>query len=151
MWIIFISLKFKTHFSPFKKDKIKVVSHKRGLYFETKYSSNAVLTVSYGVPVARNTIKTNTWYQTAGEVKALYRQGYNIGKMKLDVALAKGTEKKTAIVLDLDETVVDNSPYQAMIVKEKKGFPYKWEEWIQQAKADTLPGADFFLQYAKKV
>lgn len=63
----------------------------------------------------------DAWYQTAGEVKALYHQGYNIGKMKLDAVLAKGTEKKAAIVLNLDETVLDNSSYQAMTVKEKKG------------------------------
>ncbi|MGR5979276.1 hypothetical protein ACT7DJ_17545 [Bacillus cereus] len=36
----------------------------------------------------------DAWYQTAGEVKALYHQGYNIGKMKLDAVLAKGTEKR---------------------------------------------------------
>ncbi|PEN88350.1 5'-nucleotidase, lipoprotein e(P4) family [Bacillus cereus] len=95
-------------------------------------------------------VMADAWYQTAGEVKALYHQGYNIGKMKLDAALAKGTEKKPAIVLDLDETVVDNSPYQAMTVKENKRFPYKWEEWIQQAKAEALPGAVSFLQYANE-
>ncbi|KXY85496.1 5'-nucleotidase, lipoprotein e(P4) family [Bacillus sp. FSL W7-1294] len=95
-------------------------------------------------------VLADAWYQTAGEVKALYHQGYNIGKMKLDAALAKGTEKKPAIVLDLDETVVDNSPYQAMTVKEKKGFPYNWEEWIQQAKAEALPGAVSFLHYANE-
>ncbi|KIU74549.1 5'-nucleotidase [Bacillus thuringiensis Sbt003] len=68
--------------------------------------------------------------------------------MKLDAVLTKGTEKKPAIVLD--ETVVNNSPYQAMAVKEKKGFPYRWEEWIQQAKADALSGAVSFLQYANE-
>lgn len=95
-------------------------------------------------------VMADAWYQTAGEVKALYHQGYNIGKLKLDTALAKGTEKKPAIVLDLDETVVDNSPYQAMTVKTGKGYPYKWDEWIQQAKAEALPGAVSFLQYANE-
>ncbi len=64
-------------------------------------------------------VMANAWYQTAGEVTALYHQGYNIGKIQLDAALTKGTEKTPAIVLDLDETVVDNSLYQAMTVKEK--------------------------------
>ncbi|PGW42277.1 5'-nucleotidase, lipoprotein e(P4) family [Bacillus thuringiensis] len=95
-------------------------------------------------------VMADAWYQTAGEVKALYHQGYNIGKMKLDAALAKGTEKKPSIVLDLDETVVDNSPYQAMTVTKRKSFPYKWDEWIQQAKAEALPGAVSFLQYANE-
>lgn len=105
-------------------------------------------------PLTEQQVMADTWYQTAGEVKALYHQGYNIGKMKLDMALAKGTEKKAAIVLDLDETVVDNSPYQAMTAKTGKGYPYKWDEWIQQAKAEAeaeaLPGAVSFLQYANE-
>ncbi len=79
-----------------------------------------------------------------GKVKALYPQGYNIGKIKLDAALTKGTVKNPAIVLDLDETVVDNSPYQAMTVKTGNGYPYKWEKWIQQAKAKALSGAVSF-------
>ena len=65
-------------------------------------------------------LMADLWYQTAGETKALYYQGYNIGQLKLD-ALAKGTEKP-AIVLDLDETVLDNSPHQAMSVKQEKAI-----------------------------
>ena len=67
-------------------------------------------------------LMADLWYQTAGETKALYYQGYNIGQLKLDAALAKGTEKKPAIVLDLDETVLDNSPHQAMSVKQEKAI-----------------------------
>ncbi|PER94280.1 5'-nucleotidase, partial [Bacillus anthracis] len=78
----------------------------------------------------------------------LYHQGYNIGKMKLDAAIAKGTAKHPAIVLDLDETVIDNSPYQAMTIAEGKSSPYKIKEWFQQAKAEALPGAVLFLKYA---
>ena len=94
-------------------------------------------------PLTEQQVMADAWYQTAGEVKALYHQGYNIGKTKLDRHLPK-VQRKPAIVLDLDETVVDNSPYQSMTVKTGKGYPYKWEEWIQQAKADALPGAISF-------
>lgn len=38
-------------------------------------------------------LMADLWYQTAGETKALYYQGYNIGQLKLDAILAKGTEK----------------------------------------------------------
>ncbi|MGE6962711.1 5'-nucleotidase, lipoprotein e(P4) family [Bacillus thuringiensis] len=100
------------------------------------------------VPLTEEQVTANVWYQTAGEAKALYHQGYNIGKMKLDAAIAKGTEKKPAIVLDLDETVIDNSPYQAMTIAEGKSSPYKIKEWFQQAKAEVLPGAVSFLKYA---
>jgi len=94
-------------------------------------------------------LMADLWYQTAGETKALYYQGYNIGQLKLDAALAKGTSKKPAIVLDLDETVLDNSPHQAMTVKEGKGYPYKWDEWINKAEAAALPGAIDFLKYTE--
>lgn len=94
-------------------------------------------------------LMADLWFQTAGETKALYYQGYNIGRLKLDTALAKGTNKKTAIILDLDETVLDNSPYQAMTVKEGKTYPYKWDEWIDKAESEALPGAIDFLKYAE--
>ncbi|AQR76783.1 5'-nucleotidase, lipoprotein e(P4) family [Paenibacillus larvae] len=94
-------------------------------------------------------LMADLWFQTAGETKALYYQGYNIGRLKLDTALAKGTNKKPAIILDLDETVLDNSPYQAMTVKEGKTYPYKWDEWIDKAESEALPGAIDFLKYAE--
>ncbi|MDQ0418862.1 5'-nucleotidase (lipoprotein e(P4) family) [Croceifilum oryzae] len=102
------------------------------------------------VALSEQQVMADVWFQTAGESKALYYQGYNIGKMKLDEALKKKTQKKPAIVLDLDETVLDNSPYQAMTAKEGKGYPYKWDDWIQAAKAEALPGAVSFLQYANE-
>ncbi|PEA56732.1 5'-nucleotidase, lipoprotein e(P4) family [Bacillus pseudomycoides] len=94
-------------------------------------------------------LMADLWYQTSGEAKALYHQGYNIGTQKLDAALAKGTSKKRAVVLDLDETVVDNSPHQAMSVKTGKGYPYKWDDWINKAEAEALPGAIDFLKHAE--
>ncbi|MGG2018257.1 5'-nucleotidase, lipoprotein e(P4) family [Bacillus sp. S10(2024)] len=94
-------------------------------------------------------LMADLWYQTSGEAKALYYQGYNIGTQKLDAVLAKGTSKKPAVVLDLDETVVDNSPHQAMTVKTGKGYPYKWDEWINKAEAEALPGAIDFLKHAE--
>lgn len=92
------------------------------------------------------------WFQTAGEAKALYHQGYNIGRMRLDEILVKKSKKKgikPAIVLDLDETVLDNSPYQAWNVQSENDYPLNWNEWINKAVAKPLPGAVDFLRYAK--
>jgi 5'-nucleotidase (lipoprotein e(P4) family) len=91
------------------------------------------------------------WYQTSGEARALYYQGYNIGKLRLAEALRKKPKKigkKPAVVLDLDETVIDNSPYQAWAVETGKGYPEKWDDWIQKEEAAALPGALDFLIYA---
>ena len=50
-------------------------------------------------------------------------------------------------MLDLDETVLDNSPHQA--IKTGKGYPYKWDDWINKAEAEALPGAIDFLKYTE--
>lgn len=90
------------------------------------------------------------WFQTSGEAKALYLQGYNFGKMRLDELLKKKKMvRKPAVVLDIDETIVDNSPYQAWNVQSGKGYPLNWNEWIDRAEAKPLPGAVEFLKYAR--
>ena len=78
-------------------------------------------TVAKEVKLTDQQLMADLWYQTAGETKALYYQGYNIGQLKR-CSSCKGTEKKPAIVLDLDETVLDNSPHQAMSVKQAKAI-----------------------------
>ena len=45
-------------------------------------------------PLTEQQVMADAWYQTAGEVKALYHQGYNIGKTKLDRHLPK-VQRKT--------------------------------------------------------
>lgn len=89
------------------------------------------------------------WFQRAGETKALYYQGYNIGKMRLNEALKKIDEKKSlkpAVILDIDETIVDNSLLFAASVH--TGITPEWGKWIEHAKAKALPGAVDFLKYA---
>lgn len=91
------------------------------------------------------------WYQTSGEAKALYYQGYTIGKWRLDEILAHRPQNmalKPAIVLDIDETILDNSPCLALNVKTGKAFPANWNEWVNQAIAKPVPGAIEFLKYA---
>jgi 5'-nucleotidase (lipoprotein e(P4) family) len=91
------------------------------------------------------------WFQRAGETKALYYQGYNIGKMRLNEALSKTKgekDLKPAVVLDIDETIVDNSPLFAGNIYTGEVSP--WDTWIEQKKAKPLPGAVDFLRYADK-
>ncbi|WP_379970525.1 5'-nucleotidase, lipoprotein e(P4) family [Ectobacillus sp. sgz5001026] len=91
------------------------------------------------------------WYQTSGEARALYYQGFQLGKMKLLEAIRdkpKEQKKPLAVVLDLDETVFDNSPFLAKaILTETKAY-LLWNDWVRQAKATALPGSIDFLTYA---
>lgn len=109
-----------------------------------------------GTALAANLHEQNTmsvlWFQTSGEAKALYYQGYNIGKMRLNEFLCKQPKKRglkpPAIVLDIDETILDNSPHQAWNVKAANGHFMNWDEWINRFTAKPLPGAVDFLKYA---
>ena len=86
-----------------------------------------------------------TWYQTSAEAKALYTQGYNAAKKSLEEKIKnKAKGEKLAVVLDLDETVLDNSPIQAYYAINGKSYPEGWHEWVMYAKADVVYGAKNF-------
>lgn len=95
-------------------------------------------------------VHATLWFQTAAEVKALYYQGYNFARIRLDEDLKKKSSKKRAVVVDIDETILDNSPYQAKIILENVDYPKYWNEWIQSESGKALPGALEFLNYADK-
>ena len=93
------------------------------------------------------------WTQTAGEWRALCYQAFTLARMMLDNDLKthKSKREKRALVVDVDETVLDNSPQQARLVKEHKGFNQTdWAKWTASAQAEALPGAAEFLNYADK-
>ena len=54
-----------------------------------------------------------------------------------------------AIVLDIDETVLDNSPFQARMIEQNSDYnPVEWEKWVREAQADATPGAIAFTNAA---
>ena len=90
------------------------------------------------------------YQQTAAEYRALCYQAYNLAHFMLDRDLDnKKVNMPRCVVLDIDETVLDNSPYEAKCVLEKLVYPNKWEDWIKNASAKPVPGALDFLKYAR--
>jgi 5'-nucleotidase (lipoprotein e(P4) family) len=89
-----------------------------------------------------------TWFQTSGEARALYLQGYNFAKISFDEALKRKSTKPIAVVVDVDETVLDNSPYQAKLITENASYPLYWKDWVESESASALPGSLEFLRYA---
>ncbi len=89
------------------------------------------------------------YFQTAAEVMALQHQAFNVARDYLDRDLTKTSTKKRAIVVDVDETIIDNSPYQAdNILKNQSYNSTSWEAWVERARARAIPGAVEFLNYA---
>lgn len=98
------------------------------------------------------------YMQKAAEYRALCYQAFNLAQMFLDADFEKKNlknlpkqerNKKRAIVVDIDETVLDNSPAQALGIKNKKPFNLPdWYAWGDKRSAKAIPGAVDFLNYA---
>lgn len=56
-----------------------------------------------------------------------------------------------AVILDIDETVLDNSPSQAAFMQTGAGAFSEtgWDEWVERAEAKTVPGALEFLRLSE--
>jgi len=89
------------------------------------------------------------YQQRAAEYRALCFQAYNIARLRVDMAVVKHHNKPYAIVTDIDETLLDNSPYDAQRAINNQEFDSKtWKAWTQKSVCDTVPGAPSFFKYA---
>ncbi|MEE9225055.1 MAG: 5'-nucleotidase, lipoprotein e(P4) family [Bacteroidota bacterium] len=89
------------------------------------------------------------WFQTSAEARALYYQAFNTARHMLDHELETNKSlRKKAVVIDIDDTVLDNSPYEAKLIADDVHYPEGWQEWVDSAVAQSLPGALEFLTYA---
>lgn len=99
---------------------------------------------------ARDYTNAVLWQQRSGEYRALCFQAYNFARLSLKEALwdAK-TTKPNCVIVDIDETVLDNSAFQGHEIKKDASYiPADWTEWTNLAQADTVPGALAFLKFA---
>lgn len=114
---------------------------------------------------ANDNLNAVLWMQRAQEYRAITEQTYRAAADRLDAALkeshwdalvpeergndAKGL--KPAVVLDLDETVLDNSPYQARLVRDGKEYDeMTWDQWVAEKKAKAIPGVVDFARAANE-
>ena len=105
------------------------------------------------------------WVQTSAEYRAACETVYRAAADKLDAALkeknwdalvpderdnaGRTAGLKPAVIMDVDETVLDNSPFQARLVK--NGGEYDevgWDRWVAEKKAKAVPGVVDFAKAA---
>ena len=58
--------------------------------------------------------------------------------------------KPTAIILDVDETVLDNVRFQARAIISGLSYPNGWIDWGLEASAEPVPGVSSFLKNASE-
>lgn len=103
------------------------------------------------------------WTRSSGEYAATTLQVYAAAHLALERALADPSwtaaleqtgEFETlppAVILDLDETVLDNTRFHAMLDENELPFDEKrWADWVHQARAHAVPGASAFLAFAQR-
>ena len=89
------------------------------------------------------------WHKNSAEYKALCLQAYNAAKNKLDIELSKNIDETLAIVADLDETILNNTPYNEMLIEENTSFNQEnWSDWVNKKIATAVPGSLDFFNYA---
>jgi 5'-nucleotidase (lipoprotein e(P4) family) len=95
-------------------------------------------------------ILATLWYQRSAEMRALYYQCYRNAEIALAENLAWSDKTRpVAVVMDIDETVLDNSPFQGWQVISGSTFNESdWLRWVDLARAEALPGAVEFTHYA---
>lgn len=112
--------------------------------------------------VSMDTLNAVAWTQTSVEYRACAMQAWLAAHRVLPQALKKknwtaaieqtGRFKKLppAIIVDIDETVLDNSPVQVRFLLEGDGRynTKQWERWTSEAKARPVTGAVEFLKEA---
>jgi 5'-nucleotidase (lipoprotein e(P4) family) len=89
-----------------------------------------------------------SWVQKSAEFKALALQAFNIAKFRWDMDKKGG---KRCVAVDVDETIVDNSAFNAGLIGRDYGYgSSSWKEWCNDTSAIAIPGAVDFLNYVVK-
>ena len=104
-------------------------------------------------PIYRS-LDANLAVQTSAEYRACCLQAYNLATCRLNEKLAGDPKfpNRPAVILDLDETVFDNSGFQAVMARSGLTFDqrlFDWWEDSQGAEVELVPGALDFIQAAK--
>jgi 5'-nucleotidase (lipoprotein e(P4) family) len=86
------------------------------------------------------------WVRDSAEHRALFLQVYREATEHVEREAAKHAAGTWAVVLDADETVIDNSAYEVERVEGRLPFNSEsWHEWVARRAAVPLPGAAAFL------
>jgi acid phosphatase len=130
--------------------------HARIIMHRVEYSLIALLAVAAGCaggPAARaapaaaaqtprvlpNDIR---WFRTSAEYRALARQAYQVASDRLPELSRGRATGSWAVIMDADETVLDNSEYQRRRWMLDSGYTdASWAAWVNERAATAVPGA----------
>ena len=100
---------------------------------------------------AHNTLHALLFQSTSAEYTALCIQAYQLARHALRQRLESRTFRNPAVIFDLDETVFDNSAYQAWQLRNGTNYhDDSWNAWCNAAESEAVPGALEFVRFVKE-
>lgn len=92
------------------------------------------------------------WVRSAAEHRAVFVQTYRAAAGALREMVAGRTAGSWAVVLDADETVLDNSLFQLRLTRSGQTYDERiWNEWVREEAAPPLPGAVEFVALVREL
>ncbi|MGS0465772.1 5'-nucleotidase, lipoprotein e(P4) family [Cobetia marina] len=102
-------------------------------------------------PLSDQAMLATLWIQRSAEFHGLSLQAFNVAHDRLNLALARRTaeDKPLAVVVDVDDTVLDTTSYGGWALREGRTYDSQsWADWVDDAVSTASPGAVDFLNYA---
>jgi len=113
---------------------------------------------------ATSVVDAALWMQISAEYEGVARQTWAMAGRRMRLGLKDTTwtaaleqtenygSLPPAVIVDVDETVLDNSPYAARLIEAREGYSDKsWDLWVNEAQARAVPGALEFALLAREL
>lgn len=87
------------------------------------------------------------WWRNSAERTAIFVQTYRLAGERLRELAARERRGTWAVIMDADETALDNSPYQLRRNSQNEGYSSEsWNAWVNERAAAATPGAVEFTR-----
>jgi 5'-nucleotidase (lipoprotein e(P4) family) len=90
------------------------------------------------------------WQEYSAEYRAICYQTYQAaGRVLIEKTTTASKEKPLAVIVDVDETILNNSAYELELIRQGKTYESAtWRAWVDQATAGQVPGSLEFCRLA---
>lgn len=98
------------------------------------------------VAAVRNDLR---WFRASAEYRGLAIEVYRNATAQLPVLTRGLAPGSWAVILDADETVLDNSRHERLLADHNESFSEaEWSRWVRERAATAIPGA---VEFTKQV
>lgn len=92
------------------------------------------------------------WTRGSAEHRAIYLQTYRLAGERLEQLVKEAGAASWGVILDADETVVDNSLFQVELFRDGATYSEeRWNAWVRRREAPALPGAAAFTARVREL